>query len=70
MVSEACPVRGGKSPRRLAVKLTGVTANNLPSTKSAKKRAVKKKHLYITDGTVPGKNRIKERQLRNSFKVI
>ena len=43
MVSEACPVRGGKSPRRLAVKLTGVTANNLPSTKSAKKRAVKKK---------------------------
>ena len=43
MVSEACPVRGGKSPRSLAVKPTGVTANNLPSTKSAKKRAVKKK---------------------------
>jgi hypothetical protein len=43
MVSEVRPVRGGKSPRSLAVKLTGVTANNLPSTKSAKKRAVKKK---------------------------
>jgi hypothetical protein len=43
MVSEVRPVRGGKSPRSLAVKLTGVTANNLPSTKSAKKRAAKKK---------------------------
>jgi hypothetical protein len=32
MVSEARSVRGGKSPRSLAVKLTGVTANNLPST--------------------------------------
>ena len=43
MVSEARSVRGGRSPRSLAVKPTGVTANNLPSTKSAKKRAVKKK---------------------------
>ena len=40
MVSEARPARGGKSPRSLAVKPTGVTANNnLPGTKSAKKRA-------------------------------
>jgi hypothetical protein len=38
MVSEARSVRGGESPRSLAVKLTGVTANSLPSTKSAKKK--------------------------------
>ena len=43
MVSEGSSVRGGKSPRSLAVKLTGVTAHDLPSTKCAKKRAVKKK---------------------------
>jgi hypothetical protein len=44
MVSEARPVRGGKSPRSLAaVKLTGVAAHNLPSKKSAKKPAAKKK---------------------------
>jgi hypothetical protein len=44
MVSEVRPVRGGTSPRSLAVnKLTGVTAHNLPSTKSAKTPAVKKK---------------------------
>jgi hypothetical protein len=43
MVSEVRPVRGGKSPRSLAVKLTGVTAHNLPSTKSAKKQAAQKK---------------------------
>jgi hypothetical protein len=43
MVSEARPVRGGRSPRSLAVKLTGVAAHNLPSKKSAKKPAAKKK---------------------------
>jgi hypothetical protein len=43
MVSEVRPVRGGKSPRSLAVKLTGVTAHSLPSTKSAKKQAAQKK---------------------------
>ena len=48
MVSEACPVppclcTGREVSAQPAVKPTGVTANNLPSTKSAKKRAVKKK---------------------------
>jgi hypothetical protein len=45
MVSEVRPARGGKSPRSLAVKLTGVTAhNNHRSKKSAaKKLAAKKK---------------------------
>jgi hypothetical protein len=52
MVSKVRPVRGGKSPRSLAVKLTGVTAHNLPSTKSAKKPAVKKKRPCEWDETM------------------
>jgi hypothetical protein len=52
MVSEARPVRGGKSPRSLAVKLTGVAAHNLPSKKSAKKPAAKKKRQSKWDETM------------------
>jgi hypothetical protein len=51
MVSEACR---GKSPRSLAVKPTGVTANNLSSTKSAKKRAVKKQPCKWDEMTEKG----------------
>ena len=54
MVSEVRPVRGGKSPRSLAVKLTGVTAHSLPSTKSAKKPAVKKKRPCKWDEMISG----------------
>ena len=44
MVSEARPVRGGKSPRSLAVKATGVTDDqNLPSEMSAAKKAAARK---------------------------
>ena len=38
-----CLCTGREVSAQPAVKPTGVTANNLPSTKSAKKRAVKKK---------------------------
>ena len=54
MVSEARPVRGGKSPRSLAVKLTGVTANNLPSTKSAKQEAGRKEEAAVQVGRDDG----------------
>jgi hypothetical protein len=43
MVSEVRPVRGGKSSRSLAAKLTGVTAHNLPPRKSAAKKPAAKK---------------------------
>jgi hypothetical protein len=44
MELEGRPVRGGKSPRSLAVIPTGMADQNLPSKKSAaKKPAAKKK---------------------------
>jgi hypothetical protein len=43
MGPEGMPVRGGKSPRSLAVKLTGLTAHNLPSKKPAAKKPAAKK---------------------------
>ena len=67
MVSEARSVRGGKSPRSLAVKLTGVTANNLPSTKSAKKPAAKKKRPSKWDETMDKGYRSPEKQYQRTF---
>jgi hypothetical protein len=53
MAHEARPVRGGKSPRSLAVKATGLTAHNLPFKKSAaKKPAAKKKKPCKWDETM------------------
>jgi hypothetical protein len=53
MGPEDRPVRGGKSPRSLAVKATGLTAHNLPSKKSAaKKPAAKKKKPCKWDETI------------------
>jgi hypothetical protein len=44
MEAEGRPARGGKSPRSLAVKLTGSTAHNRPSKKSAAKKPAAKKN--------------------------
>ena len=67
MVSEGRSVRGGKSPRTLAVKLTGVTANNLPSTKCAKKPASKKKRPCKWDETMDKGYRSPEKQYQRTF---
>jgi hypothetical protein len=67
MVSEGRPVRGGKSPRTLAVKLTGVTANNLPSTKCAKKPASKKKSPCKWDETMDKGYRSPEKKYQRTF---
>ena len=49
MGPEDRPVRGGKSPRSLAVKATGVTDQNLPSEMSAAKKAAARKKKSAVD---------------------
>jgi hypothetical protein len=57
MEPEGRPVRGGKSPRSLAVKLTGVTDQNLPSKKSVVKKPVSKKKWPCKHQNAPVRRR-------------